>query len=191
MRTTSAARAVPSDAAAAPKNEPVARTRTSRTFASLRSAILSATRIASRSNPEPSVGTIITLYIKDSLLCYARGFTAHSRPGTINLGITVAPPSRCKADFLSVFPCLFLAVDLANPEPVIPHGKSSRRIGDCRPGWSGMETPAPIARVSASACSRRTLTGSPGSALDRLEDSSEPRFHVLGERADLLVTGKL
>ena len=58
--------AVPSAVAAIPKNDPVARTRTSLIFASLRSAILSATRIASRSNPEPSVGTIITLYMLTS-----------------------------------------------------------------------------------------------------------------------------
>ena len=56
--------------AVAPKNDPVARTRTSSIFASVRSAILSATRIASRSNPEPSVGTMITLYIRASSIDY-------------------------------------------------------------------------------------------------------------------------
>src|SRR5689334_17166811 len=52
----------------APKKAPDVRTRTSLTLASLRWAMRSATRIASRSKPEQSVGTISVLYIRSSLI---------------------------------------------------------------------------------------------------------------------------
>src|SRR5512132_904567 len=98
--------AVPSAAAATPKSDPVESTRTNLTFASLCSAILSATLIASRSNPEPSVGTMIVLYMKASSQLQA-AVSRRGRAAAINFDAVLEELRQLNADLLSEFPCFF------------------------------------------------------------------------------------